>query len=153
MALGEPRLILDGASADLASVTFRRCGLGPRKTFPRTPFVLEADRADFCARFAPHVEALREELLADDRQTGAFDPAFEGATSHPGFDDFLALPETARLALINTFLAEDLLALWFVEESPDPACRWLAVHAVTAFRIEGHRVRLEGELVPLRQAH
>ncbi len=125
MALGDPRLILDGATADLASVTFRRRGLGPRKGFPRTPFALDANRVDFCTRFAPHVESLREDLLADDRQTGAFDPAYEGATSHPDFAGFLALPEAAQLQLVNTFLAEDLLALWFVEESRiRPAAGW-----------------------------
>lgn len=144
-----PQIAIAGEPANLSVVTFRRRGLGPRKDFPRTPFVLEADYAEFCARFSPHIEDLREELLADDLQTGQFDPAYEGASSHPDFEEFLALPESARLQLVNTFLAEEILALWFVEESPDPGCRWLTVNAITGLRFTESLVHVEGETVPL----
>ena len=147
---GRPRLAIAGSRHSVASITFRRRGLGARSGFPRVPFTLEAHAADFAIRFSPFVEQLREQLIADDLATGHFDPAYDGATSHPDFDAFMALPEAARLQISNVYLAEDLFGLYLREESPSRACRYLAVNdALTGFSQHGKRIRISGEAVPL----
>ena len=46
--------------------------------------------------------------------------------------------------------AEDLRALWFREESPDPACRWLPVNALVGISVQSDRIVIRGEVVPLK---
>lgn len=147
---GRPRLIIAGSRFPMTAITFRRRGLGARSGFPRVPFTLEVDAADVRRRFRPFVEQLRQQLMADDRMTGQFDPVYDGATSHPDFDAFMALPEAARVQITNIYLAEDLFGLCLREESPSRACKYLAVNdALTGFARQGSRVRITGEAVPL----
>lgn len=143
------RLGLEADAIDPACITFRRRGLGGRASWPRTPVVLTVESDALRQSFAPYVDTLRAELQADDLLTGEFEPAYQGATEHPDIDALLSLPETARLQLINTFLIEDLLSLFFVEESPAPSCRWLMVNLLTGFDVRAEHVRITGELVPL----
>lgn len=145
-----PRLAIAGSRHPVAAITFRRRGLGARSGFPRVSFTLEVDAADLAKRFRPVVEGLREQLMADDRATGQFDPVYDDATSHPDFDAFMGLPEAARLQITNVYLAEDLFGLYLREESPSRECRYLAVNdALTGLSQQGDRVRIVGDAVPL----
>jgi hypothetical protein len=147
---GRPHLIIAGSRFPVTAITFRRRSLGARSGFPRVPFTLEVDAADVRKRFRPFVDQMQEQLIADDQTTGQFDPAYDGATSHPDFTAFMALPETARLQITNVYLAEDLFGLYLREESPSRACRYLAVNdALTGFARHGNRIRITGEAVPL----
>lgn len=146
-------IVINGSEVPAQELTFRRHGLGPRKHFGRLKLRIGMDAASFQQRIAPLVDDLRAEMVRDDTVTGTFDPLYVGATSHPTSSEFACLPETARLQLFNTYLAEDFLATFLREESPCGDCRWLVVNdGFSAMSLNDGALVLEGAVVSLSSA-
>ena len=139
------KLLIAGTGTSPDNVTFNHRYFGT-SVEPPVPFVLASSFDWFCNRFRKIYDDTFVDLKAALDAGGTFSPPYEGATQYPTADEFFALPDKARMEMVNSFFTLDILRLFFTQEAEK--ARW-AVRFVDSVARKGDDIELRGRVEKL----
>ena len=137
-----------GAELSGEKIIFLETSLGNDVVGQTVTYEISAPAQDFCQRFAPIYESCVNELARDDEITGKSDPPYVGAVVYPSFEDFLNLPDSQRMEMVDTFFVSDILRLYVYEGAASAGLQWLVISLNLLFK-QNENVVIRGLAVAL----
>lgn len=142
------KLVVEGVSVSLETITFSEKGFGKYPAGKRAAYVLEVDPLEFAKRLSKVYVDCMAELGRDDELVGRFHPPFPGATSYPSLNELLEMPETQRMEVVDAYLAFDILRAYVQEDAAGPSVKWTIKSLDSVSKQEGVIV-IEGQAAPI----